>query len=129
MRVVLAIHLGVPKGGFDDLELAIEEHLLQLIDQQHRRIAKRRDVTRRYLDCQPFIRAVAEFLHDLAGLHAVFLHVGAIARQRFQDLLRHAPYPFGQGLHDSADIALPKDATAMTLTDEDGAVFQFDKVQ
>src|SRR5215510_4551194 len=29
---IFAIHLGVPEGGLDDLELAVDEHLLQLVD-------------------------------------------------------------------------------------------------
>src|SRR5215472_9689785 len=103
---ILAIHLGVPKGGFDDLELAADKYLLQLIDQQHRRIAERRDVASRHLERQPLAGTIAELAHDLAGLGAVLLHVGVISWQGVLDFARHAPDPFGQRLHDPADVAL-----------------------
>ena len=32
------------------------------------------------VDRQPLVRAVAELFHDLAGLGAVLLHIGAVAR-------------------------------------------------
>src|SRR6267154_711550 len=43
--VVVPRHLGEPVGGVDRFELAIDPDRLQLVDQDHRRIAKDRDVT------------------------------------------------------------------------------------
>src|SRR5215469_6810209 len=44
--VVLAHHFGKKVGGVDRLELAVDVDLLQLIDQNDRRIAVIRDITR-----------------------------------------------------------------------------------
>ena len=46
--VIFTIHFGVPKGRLDDIEFAFNEHILQLVDKNNRRIAKRRDVARRH---------------------------------------------------------------------------------
>jgi len=74
--------LGKPARGLDDLELAVDEHLLQLVGQQHGRIAVWRDIAGRHLELQPPFRTIAELAHDLAGFSPVFLHVGVVARQR-----------------------------------------------
>src|SRR5215469_18197094 len=77
--VVLAHTLGEPVGGVYRFQLAINVHLLQLVDQDHRRIAKEREVARRYPDVQRLTGPVAELLHDAAGFPAVFLDIGTIA--------------------------------------------------
>ena len=77
--------------GVDQLELAIEIDLLQLVDQDHRRVAIHWQVARRDLDRQPMVRPVAEFFHDLAGFRAVLLHIGIVAGQCLQEVQRHPP--------------------------------------
>src|SRR6516162_5810505 len=64
--VVLAGELGKPVGGLDRVELAVNPDLLQLVDQDDRRVAIARDVARGYLDREPLVRAVAEPSHDFA---------------------------------------------------------------
>src|SRR5882672_1331469 len=86
--------------------LAIDVDLLQLVDQDHRRVAQIWEVARRYLDLEAVISAVAELLHEPAGVRAVFLHIGVIARQGLQEIRRHAPQSCRWGLNDPADVAL-----------------------
>ena len=88
---ILACDLGEPVCRVDRLELAVDMDVFQLVDQDDRRIPVARRITRRHLYLEPVIGSVAELLHDRAGLGAVLRHVGAIARQRLQDIRRHAP--------------------------------------
>src|SRR6516225_1400300 len=104
--VVPAQHLWEEVGGVDRFELAVDIDLFQLVDQDHRRIAVIRDVARGDFDLEMIVAAIAERLDDLAGLRAVFLDVRVIARQRFEQLGRHAPQPRGCRLHGPADLAL-----------------------
>jgi hypothetical protein len=55
-HVVPACHLRVPVGGLDDVDLAVDVDLLQLVDQHDRRIAIERDVARSHLDRQRVVR-------------------------------------------------------------------------
>src|SRR5260370_4258582 len=95
--VVLAHDLGEPAGGLADVELAVDEHLLELVGQDYRGVAVRRDVAGRYFQCEAFIGTVAKLLHDLASLGAVILDIRVIARERLLDLRWHSPDAFRQG--------------------------------
>src|SRR5215472_7851165 len=90
-NVVLAHTLGQPAAALNRFQLAINVHLLQLVDQDHRRIAKDRDVARRYLNVQRLTGPVTELLHDAAGFPAVFLDIGTIAGESAQDFRGHSP--------------------------------------
>src|SRR5271165_5009715 len=70
-RVVLAHDLRVPVGSVDRFELAVDVNLLQLVDQDHRRITVEGGVPRRHLDLEPVVRSVAELLHDVASFGSV----------------------------------------------------------
>ena len=89
--VVLAHHLGEKVGGVDRLELAVDVDLLQLVDQDHRRISVVRNIARRHFDLEVVIEAIAERLHNLSGFCAVLPHVGIVAGQCIEHLGRHAP--------------------------------------
>src|SRR6516225_1919409 len=65
--VVLADTLGEPVAALDRFQLAINVYLLQLVDQDHRRITKRRDIAGRHPNVQRLTGPVAELLHDAAG--------------------------------------------------------------
>ena len=97
--VVLALDLGVPDRGVDRLELGLDADLLQLVDQDHRRVAVDRDVARRDLDLERLARAVAQLLHDLARLGAVLVDVGRMAVQAGQHVLGHAPHALRRRQH------------------------------
>src|SRR5216684_4536129 len=103
--VILAVDLGVPAGCVDGFELAVDKDLLQLIDQNDRRVAENRDIARRYLDGEPPVGAVAELLQDLASLGAVLFDIGTIARQAAEDFRRKPPHSFGRRLHRPAYAA------------------------
>src|SRR5438445_636964 len=47
---------GIPLSGVDGFELAVDVDFLQLVDQDHRSIAIRRNVARRHRDSEPFVR-------------------------------------------------------------------------
>src|SRR5262249_30772755 len=79
--VVLAHHLRKKVGRVDRLEFAVDIDLLQLVDQNHRRVAVVRYIAHRHFDLEMVIGTIAEGLHDLPGFRAVLLHVGIIARQ------------------------------------------------
>src|ERR1700730_13784219 len=98
-RVVLALHLGIPLGGVYRLELALDIDLLQLVDEDYRRIAVWGYVSGSDLDVQPLVGPVAELLHNLAGLVAIGCHVRPVAGQLFEHLQWHAPLAAGPGLH------------------------------
>src|SRR5215469_6118058 len=89
--VVLAHDPGKPVGGVNRFELAVDVDLLQLVDQDHCRVPQIWQVAHRYRNLEPVIGSITELLHDLAGFCAVFLDVGTVARQRVQDVSRHAP--------------------------------------
>jgi hypothetical protein len=74
--VILAGELGKLVGGLDRLELAIDADLLELIDQDGRRVAVGRDVARGGFNRQPLVGSVAEPLNDCARLGAVLGDVG-----------------------------------------------------
>ncbi len=105
-RVVLAHDCRIPLRRIDRVERAVDVDVLQLIDQDHRRITIGRDVARRHGDGQPFVGPIAEPLHDLLCLGAVFRDVGIISRQRRQHVRRHAPHAVGRRLHRGAHLAL-----------------------
>src|SRR5215475_4889461 len=84
----------------------IDVDLLQLIDQQHRRVAIHRPVTRCHLDREAVVRAVAELLHYLAGLFPAPGHVWVIARQFCHLVRRHTPQAAGWRLQHPADLPL-----------------------
>src|SRR4051812_12452203 len=88
---VLAPDLREVIGGFDRVELAVDVNLLQLVDKQDRRIAVKSEIPGRNLDVEPLVRPIAELLHDLAGLRAVFLHIRIIAGHFLQQLRSAAP--------------------------------------
>src|SRR2546423_70762 len=71
----------IPLSGVDGFEYAVDINFLQLVDQDHRRIAVWGNVACRHSDCEPLVQPVAEALHDLAGLGAVLCDVGIITRQ------------------------------------------------
>src|SRR5712671_1620462 len=83
--VILAVDLGVPAGCVDGFELAVDKDLLQLIDQNDRRVAENRDIARRYLDGEP--------------------PVGTVAGQAAEDFRRKPPHSFGRRLHRPAYAA------------------------
>src|SRR5215469_4927390 len=105
-REILAEDLWKILRRIDLIELAVDIDVLQLVDQQHRGIAIEREIAGRYLDVEMFVGTVAELLHDLAALGAVFLDVGIIARQFLHLVRRHAPKPVGWRLQHRADLAL-----------------------
>src|ERR1700731_4092006 len=63
--VLLAHNLRKKSARVDNLELAIDIDVLQLVDQDHPRIAVDRKVARRYLDLQPVGGPIAELFHYL----------------------------------------------------------------
>jgi hypothetical protein len=69
--VVFAHDPGKPVRGVDRFELAVDLHLLQLVDQDHRWVPQVWEVAHRHLDLEPVIRPVTELMHDLAGVRAV----------------------------------------------------------
>ena len=104
--VVLAGELGEPVRGFDRVELPVDPDLLELVDQDHRRVAVGRDVARGDLDGEPLVRPIPEPGHDLAGLGAVLRHLGAIAGNCCKKIGRHTPHASRWRQHRPADIAL-----------------------
>ena len=66
-------------GRVDGFELTVDINFFQLVDEDHRRIPIGRDIARRHLYLEPVIRSVTELLHNLAGISAVFPHVGVIS--------------------------------------------------
>jgi hypothetical protein len=78
--IVLAHDLGIPVRRVDYFELAVDVNLLQLIDQDHRRITVEGRVPRRHFDLEPVVGSLAERLHDPAGFRAVFLDIRPVAR-------------------------------------------------
>ena len=105
-RIVLARDLAVPVARFHHLELAVDINVLELIDQDNRGIAIDRDVSRRDLEREPFVGAVAELLHELAGLRAVRLEVWPVTRDGLEHVRRHPPHSLGRRQHGGADIVL-----------------------
>src|SRR6266581_1924142 len=91
MRMTLGYQLTV----FDRHELAVDVDLLQLVDQNHRRIAVGRNVARGYGDSERPIRPIAESLHDAASLCAVLSDIGIVPPQSRQQIRRRAPRGFG----------------------------------
>ena len=87
LRVTLGNQFVVSIG----FELAVDIDVFQLVDQDDRRIPVVGRIARRDFYLEPLIGSITELLHDRAGLRAIFRHVGAIARQRLQDIGRHAP--------------------------------------
>jgi hypothetical protein len=51
--VVLSDNLGKPIGGVDHFELAVDVHLLLLVDHDHGRASEEREVSHRHLDLEP----------------------------------------------------------------------------
>src|SRR6516164_10274944 len=90
-NVVLAHDLGEPVGGVDRFEFAVDINLLELVDQYYRRVAQEREVAHRQLYPEPVSRPIAEILHDLTSLAAVFLHIGVVAGHRLQHIRRYPP--------------------------------------
>src|SRR5437763_4383787 len=78
----------VPLGGVERVEHPVYIDLLQLVDQDHRRVAIGRDVAGRYGDRETLVRPVAGLLHDRARLGAVLRDVGAIAGQFLEHFFR-----------------------------------------
>ena len=74
-----ARHLGVPDAGVDHLEFTIDVNFLELVDQDHRRIAVDRNVARGHLDFERLGLAVAQALHDIARFCAALFNVGGVA--------------------------------------------------
>src|SRR6516164_5201974 len=105
--VILAVDFGKPIGRLDRVELAVDVDLLQLVDQDDRRIPEYRDVPLRHLDREPFLGPIAEPIHDAAGLGAVLLYIGTVAGQGLEHGRRHSPHPLRRRLHGSADVAMP----------------------
>jgi hypothetical protein len=81
---ILAHQSRIPLRGVHGLELAVDVDLLQLVNQDQRRIAPGRNVARRDSDGKPVTEAIAEFLHDLPRFGAPLRDIGAVARQLFQ---------------------------------------------
>src|SRR5215813_13497701 len=105
-REILAQDLRKILRRIDLIELAVDIDVLQLVDQQHRRVAIQLDVAGRHFDVEVFVRAVAELLHDPAAVGAVFLDVGVVARQSLHLVGRHTPKAVRRRLQHSADLAL-----------------------
>src|SRR3984893_7328542 len=96
-HVVLARDLGKPARGLDDLELAVDEHLLQLVGQQHGRIAVRRDIAGRHLELQPPARTIAEGAHDRGGFGRFFCMSGSYPGSVFRTSSGIPHSPSGKG--------------------------------
>src|SRR5262249_26359960 len=103
---VLAHDLGIPVDRVDFFELTVDVDLLQLVDEDDRRVAVLRDVARRDDDFEPIVGAVAWPLHNLAGFRAVLCDIGVVTGQAAQHFRRHSPDPFGRRQHRAADIGL-----------------------
>jgi hypothetical protein len=101
---VLAGELGEPAGGLDRVELAVDPDLLQLVDQNDRRVAIGRDVARRDVDREPL---VGPSRCMIARLGAVLGDVGAVAGNGRENIGRYAPAPRRRRQHRPADVALP----------------------
>src|SRR6266446_1315982 len=72
---VLAQDLREILGRFDQLELAVDIDVLDLVDQQHSRISEALNVARADFDGEPVVGAVTRLLHDPAALLAVLRDV------------------------------------------------------
>src|SRR5215472_7653261 len=105
-REILAKDLRKILRRIDLIQLAVDIDVLQLVDQQHRRVAIQLDVAGRHFDVEVFVRAVAELLHDPAAVGTVFLDVGVVARQSLHLVGRHTPKAVRRRLQHSADLAL-----------------------
>src|ERR1700737_2511160 len=103
--IVAAHDLGKPLDGVDHFELAVDVDLLQLVDQDYRRVPVGLHITCGDLDLEPLVRPIAELLHDLAGFRSVLWHIGIVARQCLQHFRRHPPYAFRRWLHDTTEVA------------------------
>jgi len=57
--VILAHHHRIPLGGVERVELAVDVDLLQLVYQDHCRIAVIRNIARRNLDREPVVGTIA----------------------------------------------------------------------
>src|SRR3984893_2136632 len=104
--IVTAHDPGEPLRSVDRVEFAVDVDLLQLVDQNDRRIAVGRNIAGRDGEFQSFVGAVAELFHDAAGLGTVLGHVGIVAGQGLQHIGGHAPYPLGRRQHRTPEIAL-----------------------
>ncbi len=106
-RVISPHHLRKPLRRVDRLELGIDIDLLQLVDQDHRRIAKWRDVAGRDRELRAVCRARSRALSMILRASARLLFTSVlVAGQRLQHFRRHAPDPLGGRQHGAADVAL-----------------------
>src|SRR5262245_59725649 len=103
-RVVLARDLAVPVARFHHFELAVDVDVLELIDQDDRGIAIDVNVSRRDLYGKPFVRTVAELLHQLARLRTVRLDVRAVTPNRLEHLRWHPPHARWRWQHGAPDV-------------------------
>src|SRR4051794_23047350 len=60
-----------PRPAHDRLELARAVELLQLVDQDHRRVTVLRGVARRHHDLEPIVQPVTKLFHNPAGFGPV----------------------------------------------------------
>src|ERR1051325_10810003 len=104
-RKVLFGQPRVPHRRVDRLQFAVDIDLLQLVDQEHRRVAVGRDIARRDLRLQPVVRAVAELFHQLARLSPVCRYVRTVTRQGPHQIRGHAPDAEGRRQQGAADDA------------------------
>src|SRR6266567_6350832 len=81
---ILAGDLGKPVRGLDDIELAVDIDLFQLVDEDDGGIAVLRDIAGRDLDLEPLIRPIAVLFHQLARFGPVGCDIRAITRQGLQ---------------------------------------------
>src|SRR5260370_17179607 len=91
--IVFAHDPGKPVRGVDRFELAVNVDLLQLIDQDHCRVAQVWEVAHRHLDLEPVIGPIPELMQYLAGVRAVSLNIGTLPRHPFQTTLSPPPSP------------------------------------
>src|SRR6516162_2208451 len=106
-RIILAHDGRIPLRRVDRVEGRVDIDLLQLVDQQYRRVAIGRGVARGHGRRERLVRPIAQPLHDDARLLAVFGGIGAVSRQRLQDLRRHTPAPGRRRHHRPANGTLP----------------------
>src|SRR5262249_3606234 len=105
-REILPVDLREIGSRIDGIELTVDIDLLQLVDQQHRRIAVDWQVARGQLDPQAIVRTVAEFRHYLRALGSPLRDVSVIPRHLPQHLQGHAREATGWRLEDAANLAL-----------------------
>src|SRR5262249_41034737 len=104
--IIVARNLGEPLARFDRIEFPIDIDRLELVNQHDRRIAIGGEIAGGYSDLKWVVWPIAELRHDHSCLLTVFVDV-AVARNRREQVGRHAPHSLRRRQHRAAGITLP----------------------